>query len=249
MRQKYDTITLAPFCSSQLSINEMMKVLLFCLIPHIIILAVTLGIGSLQLLLVVVLSAVCSELVYNTIFKKIVKVSWSTLLQGVLIGLLIPPNYLSVSALVMTFIVLFFEKMIFSDFAQSWINTVALTVIILYFVSPDFFPDFLLAPENVQQNNVGMKLFSDGLLSVSRYDVRITSFLNSTLFNSLGISVPEGYITLFWDSHSPIPAFRFNVLTLFVSTILLLTKTIDFIIPTVFLIVYSFLVYMFSLYP
>ncbi len=94
-----------------------------------------------------------------------------------------------------------------------------------------------------------MKLFSDGMLNISRFDVRITSFLNTTFFNPFGISVPEGYITLFWDSGSVIPAFRFNVFTIIASMILFLTKAIDYILPAVFLFVYSFLVYMFSLYP
>ncbi len=249
MKQKYSSITLAPFSCSQMSINQMIKLTLICLIPHIIMLAVTSGIGSLQLLILIVLAAISSELTYNTAKGLGIKLSWSTLLQGVLIGLLLPTTYVPAAAFVITFVVLLLEKIIFTNFAQSWVNTIALTVIILYFMSPDFFPNFLLEPEHVQQTNVGMRLFSDGLLSVARYDVRITNFLNTTIFNSLGLSVPEGYITLFWDSGSPIPAFRFNALTLFVSTILFLSKTLGSLMPTIFLATYSFLVYMFSLYP
>ncbi len=249
MRQKYNNLTLAPFCCSHLSINEMIKVLLLCLLPHIIMLAVTSSIESLSLLFIIVVAAICSELAYNLIYKKGLRISWATLLQGVIIGLIVPTGYIPIAAFLITLVILFFERMIFMSFAQSWINTIALTVIVLYFVAPDYFPEFLIDPEALQQHNVGMKLFSDGLLNVSRFDVRVTNFLNATFFNPFGISVPEGYMTLFWDSQSVIPAFRFNVFTLIASMILFLTKTVDYVLPIVFLFVYAFLVYMFSLYP
>ncbi len=249
MSQKYSTITLAPFRCSHLSVNEMIKVILFCLIPHIILLTVSSGFQALQLPFTILLAAIFSEVLYRTLFKKTIRIGWSTILQGVLIGLLVPSDYLTIAAFIITFLVLFIEKVIYSSFAQSWINSVVLTAVILYFVSPMYYPNFLLPPESVQQTNVGMKLFSDGLLTVARYDARITNFLNTSIFNYIGLSVPEGYITLFWDSQSPIPAFRFNAITLLTSTALFLSKTIDIIIPTVFLLAYSFLVYMFSLYP
>ncbi len=249
MRQKYSTLTLAPFCSSHLSINEMIKVLILCLMPHIIMLAVTSSIESLQLLFLIQLAALCSELLFNLIHKKGFKLSWSTVLQGLIIGLLVPTGYIPIAAFLITLVILFFERMIFMSFAQSWVNTIALTVIVLYFVAPEYFPTFLIEPETLQQQNMGAQLFSDGVLTVSRFDIRITSFLNTAIFNRLGISVPEGYVTLFWDSGSSIPAFRFNVFTLLASIFLFLTKTIDFILPTVYLFIYAFLVYMFSLYP
>ncbi len=142
MRQKYNTITLAPFCCSHLSLNEMVKVLLLCLLPHVIMLAITSSFSSLRLFFIIVLAAVCSELLYNVLYKKGLKVSWSTLLQGAIIGLLVPTNYLPVVAFLITLTVLFFERMIFLSFAQSWVNTIALTVIMLYFVAPEYFPAF-----------------------------------------------------------------------------------------------------------
>ncbi len=249
MKPKYTHLTPAPFCASHLSVNEMIKVLLLCLLPHIIMLIVTMSLESLRLLSFTILAAVFSELLYKATHKHSISLSWSTILQGTIIGLLIPTGYLPVIAFIITFTILFFEKVIFMNFAQSWINTIALIMIVLYFVAPSFFPDYLIAPENLQQHNIGMKLFSDGILSISRFDVRITTLLNTAFFNTLGISVPEGYITLFWDSGSTIPAFRFNVLTIIASMVLFLTKTIDFTLPAIFLFVYTALVYAFSLYP
>lgn len=249
MRKKYNSVTIAPFCFSNPSINDMIKTMLLVMIPQIIMLVVTESIYSLVLLAITVLAAIIAEWTYNIMHKKGLKLSWSSLLQGVIIGMLLPSGYPMLVAFTIPFLILFFQKMIFSDFAQSWINPVVFAIIIMYFISPRFFPDFLLLPEYVQYPNVGTRLFSDGIIHVTSFDETMTDIFNSDLFYTLGISIPEGYFTLFWDTQSLIPAFRFNLLTIFASLILISYKAVDFIIPLVFLIVYAVLVRMFSLYP
>jgi electron transport complex protein RnfD len=51
---------------------------------------------------------------------------------------------------------------------------------------------------------------------------------------------------MFWDTQSVIPAFRFNLLTLFSSMFLISVGIINWIVPTAFLAVYGILVRLFS---
>ena len=248
MNKKYKKITLAPFCYSQLSINEMLKIILICIIPQMTMLAVTKSFDSIYLVCLVIFISICTELLYSLILRLDIKISWATILQGALIGLLIPSAYsLSIVAII-TFLVLFFEKVIFKHFAQSWLNPIVFTAILLFFITPELYPSFMLMPETIQYENIGTKLFSTNIIEISQFDAQISEFLNS-LLNSTGIHIPEGYITLFIDSQTTIPAFRFNAMTLLVSLILFSTKTIDFIIPTIFIVVYAILVKVFGLYP
>lgn len=249
MRKTYNSVTLPPFSYLNPSINDMIKVMLIVLIPQIIMLIITASIYSLILLAMTILAAIIAEGAYNIMYKTSINLSWSSLLQGVIIGMLLPSGYPIFIAFSITLIILLFQKMIFSDFAQSWINTVVFAIIIMYFIAPKFFPEFLLLPTHIQYPNVGTRLFTDGIIKVSSFDATLTEILNNSLFNIKGVSVPEGYVTLFWDTQSLIPAFRFNLLTILASLILISYKTVDFIIPLVFLIVYAVLVRLFSLYP
>ncbi len=249
MKPKYKLHTLAPFCNSNLSLNQTLLVYLIVVIPYIIILAIGSNALSLQLLLIVVLTSVCAELTHCLLHKKTVSFSLSIILQGIIIGLLVPEEYNLILAALIPFFVLFFERMIYNSFAQAWVNPIVLTLVIMYFAYPSAFPDFLLSPESVQHQNIATKLVSDGLIQVDRLDTRLTTLLNSAFFNNVGISVPEGYFTLLADSQSTIPAFRFNIITIIASIILIITKSIDYVLPIVFLVAYSFCVYAFSLYP
>ena len=51
---------------------------------------------------------------------------------------------------------------------------------------------------------------------------------------------------MFWDTQSMIPAFRFNILTLFSSMLLISVGIINWIVPTSFLAIYGILVRLFS---
>lgn len=249
MHKKYNFVTLAPFCCSNPSISDMIKVILVVIIPQIIMLIVTSSIYSLILLVATIVAAIIAEWTYAIIYRIGLKISWPSILQGVIIGMFLPSGYPIVIAFFITFIILFLQKMIFSDFAQSWINPVVFAIVIMYFIMPDFFPKFLLMPDHLQYSNAGARLFSDEIIQITSFDRTVTDIFNNTLFNALGISVPEGYITLFWDTQSIIPAFRFNLLTIIASLVLVSYKSVDFIISFVFLIMYALLVRLFSLYP
>lgn len=249
MRQRYDSVTLPPFCCSSPSINDMLKIMLLMMIPHIIMLIITSSINSLILLGVTTFAAIGAELTYGCIKKIGLKLSWSSLLQGLIIGMFLPSGYPIFIACIVPFTILFFQKLIYFDFAQSWINPMAIAIIIMFFISPDFFPDFLLSVEDFQYINAGSRLFTEGIIQTASFDQAITDMLNSRILTNFDTSIPVGYVTLFWDTQSLIPAFRFNLFTLLASVILVSFKAVDYIIPFVYVCMYAMLVYIFSLYP
>ncbi len=249
MKDKYKKITLAPFCYSRLSINEMIRILLLCILPHVVMLVITQSYASISLFFLMIFVSICSELLHSLILRTGIKISWSTILQGALIGLLIPATYSPVTASIIALMVFFLEKVIFKNFAQFWLNPIIIIALVLYFIHPDLYPIFMLMPENVQFTNIGTRLFTDNLLSISELDTQISTFLNTHFLNTLNMQLPKGYFTLFFDAQTTIPAFRFNAITILSSIFLFSTKTLDYLIPTLFLIIYSALVYFFSLFP
>ena len=138
---------------------------------------------------------------------------------------------------------------LFGGFAESWINPVAYTVIIIYFLGISFFPEFLITKMYLETGNPGMQLIQNGDIPVLKFDSSITFWLNTHIFSHIGIEIPTGYLSMFWDTQSPIPAFRFNLLTLLSSMILISVSIINWIVPTSFLLTYGILVRLFSQTP
>ena len=133
-------------------------------------------------------------------------------------------------------------KYAFGAYTNSWINPVAITVAVAYFLNMSVFPAFLLTSSDLQSRNSALVLIQNGTVPLSSVDSSVTAFLNKTVFKIAGINIPEGYISFFLDTHSIIPAFRFNFLTLISSIILISLDMVDALIPSFFILVYSLLV-------
>ena len=69
------------------------------------------------------------------------------------------------------------------------------------------------------------------------------------MFKYAGVALPEGYVSIFWDTGALIPAFRFNLLTIIATMVLISYGGIKWIIPVIFLFTYGLLVRVFGLYP
>ncbi|WP_428771543.1 RnfABCDGE type electron transport complex subunit D [Treponema sp. HNW] len=249
MRHNYKHITLNPFCSSNPSLNGIMKMSIAVLLPQIIMLFITKSYNSLVLLLCSIIAAQGAQVCYAVIKKSRAFLSWTIMFEGVIAGMLIPAGYPPHTLFIAVFTVLLLQNLIFGSYAQGWANAVVVILIVLYFINPAMFPPSLLPHDCFTQSNAGSRLFSEGIVQVADFDKRIGGFLNGGIFYSWGISVPEGYITLLWDSQSAIPAFRFNLLTLAASLILISYKAADSLVTYAFLIVYGIAVRMLSLYP
>ena len=89
---------------------------------------------------------------------------------------------------------------------------------------------------------------ANGLLKL-KTDFTVTSALNSLLLHGVGVTLPEGYISLFLNSTSSIPAFRSNIVTLMSSIILFSIRAVDYILPAFFLATYAVLVWTFGMVP
>ena len=81
------------------------------------------------------------------------------------------------------------------------------------------------------------------IINIIRANIKnAENHIASTIFKLAGISIPDGYVSLLWDNGSIIPAFRFNLITIVSSLVLVSFDFIEALIPVIFLFVYSILV-------
>lgn len=231
-----------PLCYITNSVGTVTVAVLSALVVQVIMLCVTKSFQSLVIVLCATAASVLSEFLYGLVREKF-SYSWITsCIQGILLGLLVPSQYPPAAVFVTALAVFFITKYAFGGFAGSWVNSVALCVIVLYFMNADLFPAFILGAEDFQVRNAAQTLISGGSVSILPCDSSVTAFLNRTVFRLMGISIPEGYVSLFWDNGASIPAFRFNLITLISSIVLLSLDVVNYEIPLCFLAVYALLV-------
>lgn len=240
--QNYKNVTLRPFNYITPSVGSTKISILLLLIPQIIMLFVTKSSGSLILLAVTIVASLASEGIFNA-FVKATQFDWlTTTIQGILIGMLIPSQYPPVALFFITVLTLILTKYAFGGFANSWVNPAVITVAVAYFIDMSAFPMYLVSVQELQSRNSALSLIQSGDISMVSCDSAITSFLNRTIFRIAGVAIPEGYISLFWDCNSVIPAFRFNFITLLSSIILISFDMVEIVIPACFILIYSLLV-------
>lgn len=249
MKKKNRTLTLAPFCYSKPSVDDTAKVSLFLFIPQLVMLFLTESYNSLILVLIAELAAVTAFYIDSCIRKERFKLELTVLFQGLLIGLFIPSDYPFAAAFVIVTVILLLSEYVMGGYSNSWINPAVVTILALFFFRSSLFPKFLIPVEYLKQPDIFSNLIYDGTFSVMPLDKTITGFLNRSILKFTGLVLPEGYVTLLWDNGSMIAGFRFNLLTVFSTLILISFDLIDWIVPTVFLAVYLFAVRVFGLVP
>ena len=166
------------------------------------------------------------------------------LVTGLLIGFFLPVNGGFVFSFLIAFMSYFFSWGVFGGKGFSWINPVMLAACIAAVCKPDCFVQPASINRIISEGSVFSALEGSGLLQTPA-DQYITSMFNSTFLHEVDVTLPEGYIGLFLHYPSAIPAFRYNLLTLCSSIVLLSVKTIHKTLPFTFLIVYGLLVYLF----
>ncbi len=237
----HSKVTTAPF-TSFLKSAPLRTLFFWCaLVPQIATLFASHSYRSLLLILAAVAGAFCSE-AKNYIAKKNTSLSAAyALLSGTLTGFFLPPEFPLASAFFMTFLFMYTAKKIFGNSGVSWINPVALSVTGAWFVGHLFFGTFTIAGADLLAKNPSLNMI-DGALLTNGVDEKITLFLNDTVFSFFGVSIPNGYVSLFWDNHAAIPAFRFAFWTLLASLLFFSFDLVKIEIPAVFLLVYCLLV-------
>ena len=170
----------------------------------------------------------------------------SIAIQGLIIGLLIPEGYPPVPVFFISFLTLFFSRMLVFKGVSTWLNMSAFAGIVAWIIGRSYFPPFLVNSEIAALGNSSVYLLQNGIFPIHHFDNAVTSFLNSTVFSVFRVTVPEGFVSLLWDSRSAIPAFRFTLLTIVSSIIVFSDNTFSGIIPSVFLLTYTLLVRLFA---
>lgn len=239
----------SPFILTRPSVRKMTLVIACTLIPQLCLLAYASDYGALLTVAATVVGAAIAELAYSIPTEKRVSFDHDALLAGLLAGLLLPSTLNPLIATVVSFVGVLVARKLFGGTGSFWMNPVALTVAIAYVGNAALFPAQSVTPEGIR--TVGdafgaMKLENFAQIAS---DQSLTGTANSGLLRLFGIKLPEGYVTLFWDAPSAIPAFRYNAITLAASIVLIAMNVIDWIVPLAYLATYGLSVYFLSLAP
>jgi electron transport complex protein RnfD len=231
-----------PYAYITPSIGNIRTGILVLMVPQIAMLFVTHSYSSLFVLLAAVVASMAGETLNMLITKSHRFEIMSPLLQGIITGLLLPQGYSVYAVFFITLVSMLLCKYAFGGGASTWVNSAAVAVAVAYMLNTGKFPVQTLSLDVLQSKNAALNLIQDPSFSMVPLDSAVTSFLNRTVFHFFGIVIPEGYVSLFWDTGSAIPAFRFNLITMISSIILISLDLVDIWIPAVFLAVYAVLV-------
>ncbi|MCR4953163.1 MAG: RnfABCDGE type electron transport complex subunit D [Treponema sp.] len=236
----------SPFVYKNTSISLFSIKMLVLLFIQVLLLIFTKSYAALYVVLACFSGALIVSIVNIFVFKTSFYTNSTFIIQGILIGMLLPESYPLATAFCLVLIILSFEKFYYFDSVNNWLNVVCFAVAIAWFIGRDFFPDFLITRDILSVKNPSSYMIQNGVFPVYSFDTKITGFLNGTIFSVLKVNLPTGYISMLWDSHSVIPAFRFNLVTILSSVILFAQD--DYIlnlIRSLFVIVYAVLVRLF----
>ena len=164
------------------------------------------------------------------------------IIPGIFIGMLLPETYPPLIALVITAMTIFFSRSIVFKGINSWLNIAPLAIVIAWHIGKQYFPDFLLNTGIINLRNSSVYLIENGSFPTYSFDSSVTNYLNKYIFNIFNVTVPEGFVSFIWDTHSVIPAFRFNLVTIISSIFIFSDNAFSLIIPSLFLFVYALLV-------
>lgn len=247
LKNECSKITLNPFCYVTYSLQTASLVMVCLLLLQVALLVATKSYRSLVLVGSAVLASLVAEAFFRLAHKEESKDAWSICLaQGLLTALLLPSSCSIYVAFFLTLFSFMFCKFIFGNFSSSWVNSSVLTIAIIYFLNSSYFPEAAVSLANLQSKNPSLHLIQSGTVPILKLDTSLTSFLNEKAFSHFGSMIPEGYASFFWDNGCPIPAFRFNLLTIVSSLVLFSFGFADTVVPAVFLFAYAVLVRFFS---
>ena len=161
----------------------------------------------------------------------------AAVISGLLSGFMLPSTINPVLAWAASFFGLFISRNFFNGRGNAWASAPAFAVIFAFISAPSCFEALEAFPPDISLHPAA---------APSEFDYKITAALNNAILNPLGIALPEGYTLLFFNPAAPIPALKFNILTLLSFIVLVALDIIDWIAPAAFLFVYAATVCLFS---
>lgn len=240
-----------PYSYVESSLKARVIAMLLMLFLQLVLLAIDKSFMALIIVLVATVSSVLSNFIANSVdavlYKDDVKKSailtqyLTSVAQGVIIGLLTPVTVNVFSVFIATLFVMLIAKWLFGGFAQSPSNVCALSIVIMYLISgASFSQGALTGVYNLKT------LIESGSFTFLKNDESITNALNTLLFNRFGASLPAGYVSLLWDNHCAIAAFRYNLITLVSLAVLCISDGGKVAAVHFFLIIYAALSFIFG---
>ena len=245
---KNSKISVKPFVYRIPSISSVSIRLLILLSIQVIMLLLTKSYNAFFVVLVSTAGALIAAVINYYISDEPLYNLMNMAIQGIVIGLLLPQNYPLPMVFVISFSTILVSRLIVFKGINSWINIPALAIVIAWYIGNTFFPQFALTSELLTMRNSSVYLIQSGYFPIYSFDSPITAFLNKNIFSLANVTIPEGFVSMIWDSHSIIPAFRFNLITIISSIIIFSDNAFSLIIPSVFLGVYAVLVRLFVPY-
>ena len=242
---KSGRISVKPFVYNIPSISSVSIRFIILLALQVIMLGVTKSYSALFVILATLIGSIGASVINYYVSKEPVFNIMNIIIQGLFIGLLLPETFPTFTAFVISLTTITISRCIVFKGVNSWINTSTVAVIIAWYIGKKYFPSFEVTNELLGLRNTSVYLLENGTFPIYSFDSSITAWFNRYIFDFFKITIPEGFISLIWDSHSIIPAFRFNLLTIISSIIIFSDNAFSLIIPTTFLIVYSALVRLF----
>ncbi len=241
-----DRISLRPFVYNRPSISSVSIRILILLSIQILFTALSKSYSNLFIIAAAFLGSLCASALSYLIKKEQPYNTIYVVLQGIIIGMLLPAGYPVPAVFFMTFISIFTFRAIICKSINSWINMSVFTVIIAWIIGSSFFPQFLITADLIPIKNPSVFLIQNGTFPIYSFDSAVTSFLNNSFFSYFRITIPEGLVSFLWDTHSTIPAFRFNLLTIISSLFLFSDNAFSSNVSGIFLFVYALLVRLFA---
>ena len=231
-----------PFLYLSPSAQSVLLVTALLLSVQVLMLAATKSYGALIVIASSIAGFFTADLLYA---KRIARCRLSPLadvVQGIVAGMLLPSTFSPVTVFCIALCTVLLLKYLSGSFAADWVNSAVLIAAVAWIVGMSSFPETDLTRDILQIKNPSFVLIQNGVFPITGIDRAITETLNNTVFGFVNISIPDGYISLLWDTHSVIPAFRFNVLTLLSSIVLFAWGMQGLLVPSCFVIVYALLV-------
>lgn len=246
MKKKHTTITISPFTYLTPSIKNRSLIILAVLLPQIVLLFFTKSYNSLVLIATAMITSVLTEHINNIMRKQKSLFDLQALVQGLLIGMLMPSDYPIIAFVIILIACLFLVKYFFGGFSHSWINPIAFTLVISYLLGFSFFEIDVLFLDYVNIKEPISQLIAEGKIEVLAFDIKTIDFFNTFFFSYIGSEATPGYLSYMWDSAFAIPAFRFGFLTLLASIILFSFDLVSYYAPIAFIASYGFFVAIFA---
>lgn len=244
MKEKANIVQ--PFIYTVPSISIICYRILFFLFLQLVMLFVTKSYSAIFVVTSAILGSACACALNYLIYREPIYNVLPIIIQGVLIGFLLPESYPLITTFFITFLTLFISRSMIFKSINCWFNVVVLAIVFAWFIGAQYFPPFQVTLDLMKLKNPSVYLIQNGSFKILEFDSSITQFLNSYVFKFFKINIPEGFVSLFWDTHSPIPAFRFNLLTIIASIFLFSDNSMNITIPAIFFFVYVVLVRLFA---